>query len=188
MSVYRAKGRAFVGALQSAKQAPGGRDAVAAKMGPLGARLEEFYVENGWYDVEVLAALMSATAELMGTSASRHIQAQAHGAAKTDIVGIYRHTLRAETPSAMAKRLPRAFNRYFQPSAARLISAEPTRFSAALEQIPVRQESFFIAMNEGFVTGALEAVRAIDPRVRIVERRVEGLEVALTFVASWSGG
>lgn len=185
---YEAKGLAFLGTLGYAERLDGGRAAVEARMEPaIRARLEDLYVANGWYDVEVLVELMRAVAAVAGVEPEKLIARQAAGAARAAVGGMYRHSMRADSPRAMAERLPRAFSRYFRPCQASLIEARPRSMRASLAPIPERLEHFYRAMNEGFVEGALAVAGAKGARVRWTERRrVDSASLELTFEATWT--
>lgn len=180
-----AKGVACAGALAYAERI--GLSAVRARMPDATRdRLEPFYVASGWYDVEVLADLMAATAAVMGVDERQLIQQQAAHAAKSDVEGIYRHSLRSQSVREMARRLPRAFNRYFTPSQATLLAIDDDGFEAELSPVPVEREAFFVAMNEGFVRGALETAGAARVRFGWPERReMTPDRLSLVFRASW---
>ena len=182
---YEVKGVACVGALAFAEKV--GLDAVRARMHEeTRERLEPFYVASGWYDVDVLVDLMAATARVCGMPTSTLIRKHAARAARADVEGIYRASLSAGNLREMARRLPRAFNRYFRPCQATLIAVDDEGFEASLSPLPDRLESFFTAMNEGFVRGALETAGAERVRFTWVERRrIAPERLSLVFRAAW---
>lgn len=182
---FQVKGVACAGALAFAEKV--GLDAVRAAMpDATRGRLEPFYVASGWYDVEVLADLMAATARVSGIHESQLIRKQAAHAARGDVEGIYRHSLRAGSLTEMARRLPRAFNRYFAPSQATLVAVDDDGFEARLAPVPLAREGFFVAMNEGFVAGALETAGAERVRFTWPERQETApARLSLVFRANW---
>ena len=185
---FKAKGVAFQGALQVAARVPGGLDAVLARMPPeLAARVEPFYVAAGWYDVDVLVALMRACCAAMGVPFDEQLEKQAARAARADVAGLYRHAMRASSVADMSTRLPRIFDRYFSPTHASVRDAGETSVSVELSGVPERHEAFYVAMNQGFVAGALREAGAAEVRFSWPERRVlEPGVLSLTFRAEWS--
>lgn len=188
MDRFEAKGLAFVGALSFAERLEGGRAAVEAAMEPsVRARLEDIYISSGWYDVEVLVALMNALSQVAGVEPQRMIERHAGFAARKSVEGMHRHSMQADSAREMAERLPRAFNRHFRPCEAKLRDARRGSMSATLAPIPERFEDFYRAMNDGFVKGALEVAGAQGAAVRWTDRRpLDDGTLELTFEALWS--
>jgi len=184
--VFKAKGTALLGAIATAERAPGGLPAVRALMSPEDAEaIEPLYAAHVFYDLDLLIALMTATAELLGTTLPQLAERGAVATARTDIEGRYRLALRASSPLEMAKRLPRAFNRYFSPSAAEIVDLSDDSFSVRVAPVPEEHEAFFKAMNQGFVRGALQTVGATTVSVEWMPPTSVGRHLALTFVARW---
>ncbi|MGE0789943.1 MAG: hypothetical protein AB7S26_29990 [Sandaracinaceae bacterium] len=184
---FQAKGLAFIGAMKAAERAPGGLDAVLSAM-PAAERQRvlSFYTAHSWYPLETLIALMETVADRLGVPSRAFVVKQSARAARQDIEGTYRQALRAETPAAMAPRLPRAFNRYFSPCEAELVAQGEGSMTVEVEPIPADRLAFFEAVNEGFVTGALGTlgVARVDFAWSEPVRSPDGTLV-LRFVARW---
>lgn len=180
----QAKGVAFVGILEAAKRAPGGLDAVRARLSPyFRERLEPFYTAHSWYPLDELIALMRAVAQVRGADPQELVRDQAARAARQDVEGLYRQVLRSTTPREMSARLPRAFNRYFRPMRAELVANAQRWMEVEIGPVPATHAEFFRAINEGFVGGALETVGARSVRFEWVPP--EARRASIRFVARW---
>lgn len=147
-------------------RAPGGRGSVLVRL-PEADRsfFDELFLESGWYAMEPYVRLMQFLAKSRGQSLRAWMCHQAELTASNDAEGIYRRSLESASPREMAKRLPRAFNRYFRPPHAELAELGEDFADFELSAIPVAMEDFFRGVNDGFVMGALKYAGAPDPKV-----------------------
>jgi hypothetical protein len=162
---FRAKGRGFTAMLEyAAKRAPGGLEGTLAILPPSDrAYVRQLFIESGWYDAFVLERLMRAVAEKQGDTLRDFARTQAVVTAHRDTAGIYRHSFRAGTPAELARRLPRGFNRYFEPMEAALETIDGACASYSLRRVPQELRDLAEGVTEGFCTGAMQAAGIAPP-------------------------
>ena len=154
---FRAKGRGFTSTLRYAsKRVPGGVEALHRRLDPADrAYIGQLFIESGWYDAFVLERVMRAVAELQDQSLRDFARDSAIQTAHRDLSGAYRHSFRAGSAGEMAARLPRGFNRYFEPMHAVVLGVEPTTATYELRRVPERLRELAEGVTEGFCTGAM---------------------------------
>lgn len=163
--LFRAKGRGFIATLKYAeKKVPGGLAAVNAKLWS-GDRtyIGQLFIESGWYDASVLERLMRVVAELQDQSLRDFAREQAVVTAKRDLKGAYRHSFRSSSAGELAARLPRGFNRYFEPMHAVLVAVEDACAKYELRRVPADLRELAEGVTEGFCTGAMESAGIAPP-------------------------
>ena len=162
---FRAKGRGFTATLKyAAKRVPGGVEATLASLSPGDrAYAGQLFIESGWYDAFVLERLMRAVAAIKGETLRDFARAQAVVTARLDTSGIYRHSFRAASPEELTRRLPRGFNRYFEPMQAELDGIDGSCASYSLRRVPDALRDLAEGVTEGFCTGAMEAAGIAPP-------------------------
>ena len=163
---FEVKGRALVATMRMLERAPGGPDTVLRSLSADDRKyFGELFLEAGWYALDPYVRIMAAIARLRGLSIREWMRVQADRTAPADVEGIYRMSLQSASLREMAKRLPRAFNRYFQPAKAVLTKLGDDFADFELRTIPTKHAEFFRGINEGFVVGALRYAGAEKPNV-----------------------
>lgn len=174
---FEVKGRALVATMRTLERAPGGAHSVLKTLSEDDQKFfRELFLEAGWYELDPYVRIMGAIASMRGVSLREWMRLQADRTASADVEGIYRMSLKSASPREMARRLPRAFNRYFQPCNAMLIRAEDRHAEFELRVIPEKHAEFFRGINEGFVVGALRYAGADTPSVRYDDPVVDAYE------------
>ncbi len=164
---FEVKGRALVATMRMLGKAPGGASSILGTMSADDqAYFGELFLEAGWYAMDPYVRIMATIAGARGLSVREWMRMQADRTAASDVEGIYRMSLKSASLGDMAKRLPRAFNRYFQPCNAVLMKLGDDFADFELRVIPTKHAEFFRGINEGFVVGALRYAGANKPRVR----------------------
>ena len=167
---FEVKGRALVATMRMLERAPGGPETVLKTLPADDQKyFAELFLEAGWYAMDPYVRIMSAIASMRKMSVREWMRVQADRTAAPDVEGIYRMSLKSATPREMARRLPRAFNRYFQPCNAVLIELADEHADFELRIIPAKHAEFFRGINEGFVVGALRYAGAEKPSVRYAD-------------------
>ena len=162
---FRAKGRGFTATLKYAdKRVTGGLEATRASLTPSDrAYVGQLFIESGWYDALVLERLMRAVAAMKGEPLRDFAREQAVVTARLDTSGIYRHSFRAASAEELARRLPRGFNRYFEPMQAVLDGIDGACATYSLRRVPDALRELAEGVTEGFCTGAMEAAGIARP-------------------------
>lgn len=167
---FEVKGRALVATMRMLERAPGGSETILRTLTADDQKFfRELFLEAGWYAMDPYVRIMSAIAMFRKMPLREWMRVQADRTAAPDVEGIYRMSLKSATPREMAKRLPRAFNRYFQPCNAVLLDVDAGHADFELRAIPEKHAEFFRGINEGFVVGALRYAGAEKPSVRYEE-------------------
>jgi eukaryotic-like serine/threonine-protein kinase len=166
---FRVRGLAYGTMLDFVdKRLPGGRAALRAELGardPYAPYLDQLFVASADYDMSPLVRLYVALARLKGMPVSAFVERRSSSSAVSDVQGVWKPLLKTTSPEAMAKRLPLAFNRYFQPCEAHALSVEPGHFEGELTKLPAPMAGLLVSSTAGFVTSALQLAAARDPRV-----------------------
>jgi hypothetical protein len=162
---FRAKGRGFTATLKYAeKRSPGGLAALREKLWPSDrAYITQIFIESGWYDAYVLERMMRTVAELQGDTLRDFAREQAVVTAKRDLRGIYRREFRSGSAEEMAARLPRGFNRYFEPMEASLVEVGPGSAAYVLRRVSADLRDLAEGVTEGFCTGAMAMAGVAPP-------------------------
>ena len=167
---FQVKGRALVATMRMLERAPGGPATILKTLSAEDRKFfGELFLQSGWYALDPYVRIMSSIASMRGMALREWMRVQADRTAAGDVEGIYRMSLGSATPREMAERLPRAFNRYFQPCNATVLQVADTHADFELRAIPTRHVEFFRGINEGFVVGALRYAGAEKPSVRYEE-------------------
>lgn len=194
-SPFRIRGSVYNGYLGPIQRnAPDGLAGVAPKFGndDLVAFLRDtIFLTASTYDIEPLMQLMRVGAELTRVSLDQFVREGAHSAAELDIVGKYRAQMRSASTEEMAARLPRIFIRYFEPSRAESVSVQPNSTEMRFSGVPTSAIGLYVWLNEGFVTGALEAVGAKNVKfawgIPSSDGDIEGVPVqTITCKITWT--
>lgn len=140
----------------ASKRIPGGLERLRERLEPADrAYIGQLFIESGWYDAFVLERVMRAVAELQQQSLRDYARDSAIRTARRDLSGAYRHSFRAGSAGEMAARLPRGFNRYFEPMHAVVLGVEATAATYELRRVPERLRELAEGVTEGFCTGAM---------------------------------
>ncbi|HEV8320966.1 MAG TPA: hypothetical protein VG389_05085 [Myxococcota bacterium] len=164
---FRARGVVYLASIAYVKRrTPGGMPALLASLEDPADRtfLSEIFLAGSMYDIAPLVRLTLAAARLEGTPAERFVKARGTESADTDIRGIYRVLIWASSPEGVAVRLPRAFNRYFEPARSEPAVVRAGHLDSALAGLPEALAGWYVAATEGFVQRALEMAGARDVR------------------------
>ncbi len=162
-SPFGVRGIAYVLALKHAK--PAWIEPLRAKAG-LRDFFSQIFLATAMYDARPLIVLFSAIARAEARDVKDVIVDRAGATAELDVKGMYRHLLKTTSAPEMAARLPKAFNRYFEPCVADVSEVTDTRMTATLMRLP---EAFFglhVYTTVGFVTRCLELAGAKRVQLR----------------------
>lgn len=165
---FRVRGTVYSGALELVtKRVPGGLPAVcgAIALPEVTSILQDgLFLASALYDIVPLLHLVRAVSRLGGTPVERLVRSGARNAAERDVQSLYRAQMKSASAEEMASRLPRIFNRYFEPSRAEGAAVAPGTMDTRFEQLPAPYVGYFVWSNEGFIQGALGAIGAKDVR------------------------
>jgi len=172
------------------RRCPGGLQAFLASIGD--AELSAFisstiFLATATYDIVPLIMLLGPAARLEGIGIDRYAWMRANVAAGADVKGLYRAQLRSSGVLDMAGRLPRIFDRYFEPCRAELAGADASRIEMRFFGLPACMLGMYVWSNEGFLDGALGAVGARDVRFDWSPPKPDGERdrVALQSISTW---
>lgn len=165
---FRVRGTVLSGALDRIeRRVPGGFAAVREAIGEpavLAFFEDAIFLASALYDIVPLIHLVRALARLAGQSTDQLVRSGAKSAAERDVQSLYRAQMKSASPEEMASRLPRIFNRYFEPSRAEEVSVGPGVMETRFERLPAPYAGYYVWSNEGFIEGALGASGARDVR------------------------
>src|SRR5262249_53215780 len=166
---FRTRGISYESVLAYVDKAlPGGRRAIAGLLGPgdpFAPYFDQIFVVSGDYDISPLARLLIALAAAAKREPGEFLEARSRKSAPQMAHGLWRQTLKASSPEAMAERLPLAHNRYFEPTRADARSVERGRFEAELSIVPAPMTGLYVASTTGFVAASLELAGGKDVRL-----------------------
>jgi hypothetical protein len=190
---FRVRGLAYVAALAFAdRKLPGGRKALPALLGddPMGRYFDQIFVPPGSYDVSPLLALHVAAARLARQPIGRFIEQRSRLSAAHDAKGMWKPLLASAAVRPMAERLPLAYNRYFEPSHARISGLDDRRFEGELTRVAECMNGLYVHSTVGFVSGALELAGAKNVRLEwgspVRDGAIDGVATCrVRFVAHW---
>ena len=191
---FRARGVVYTAVLRYAhKLLPGRMEALRSALGDdaTAAFLDQIFVASASYDISPLVRVCVVAAAIEGRSPSDFTRDRARESANMDVRGIYRVLLKLSSPEAMAERLPRAFNRYFEPCRAARAKLRRGGLESELSQIPEPMSGWYMAATDGFVSRALEMAGANGPRFSWARPEADGEAeqiplVRLPFKVRWS--
>lgn len=167
-SPFRIRGSAYNGYVQRVqREVPGGLPTVLAKLDDkdIAAFLRDtIFLATSTYDIEPLMHVERVLAQMTGIPLEKLVRDGSRRAAEADIVGTYKAQMRSASTEEMATRLPRIFERYFEPCRAESLHIQSTSTEMRFSGLPASALGFYIWPNEGFISGALEAVGARDVR------------------------
>lgn len=194
---FRVRGTVYAGALERVgKRVPGGLATVCATI----ARPEvsevlqsSLFLASTLYDIVPLIHLLGAVSRLSATPVEQIVRGGARAAAARDVVTLYRAQMKSASAEEMAARLPRIFNRYFEPSRAEVSSIAPGTMDTRFERLPAPFVGYYVWSNEGFIEGALGAVGAKDVRCAFGSATPDGELSGIPMVrvdcrVTWSAG
>lgn len=167
-SPFRIRGTVYAGIIERTKRRlPGGLSSLSAHINhpEVDAFLRDtIFLATSLYDIEPLMHMLRATSLVAQIPLERLVRQGAHVAAEQDVTGKYRAQLRSTSPEEMAQRLPRIFDRYFDPCHVDATRIDSTGCEMKFSRLPASALGLYIWQNEGFIAGALEAVGAKDVR------------------------
>ncbi len=162
---FRVRGMAYVALLAYVeKRLPGGKQALNELFpdDPVRAYFDQLFVPPGSYDVSPLLRLHLAAAKFERKPVGRFIQERARASAEHDARGLWKPLFGRGSLAAISQRLPLAYNRYFDPSLARVIAADDTHFEGELSRVPECMSGLYARSTEGFVSAVLKMAGARD--------------------------
>jgi hypothetical protein len=164
----------------------GGFAAVVHRMGddPFAPYYQQLFIAAGDYDAVPLMRMFLALAERAGRDIGTFISARSRASAVRDSTGMWKPLLKNSTPGAMAARLPIAFNRYFEPCAARVESIGEREFTGTLENVPECMSGLYAESTNGFVSACLELSGATGASVEWLSQQPAGA-LAGVPITSW---
>jgi hypothetical protein len=165
---FRVRGSVYTRYLERIqKLVPGGLPTICAEIGnkDVGVFLRDtIFLATSTYDIEPLMHIMRTLARLTQTPVDKFVREGSRNAAERDIVGTYRAQLRSASTEEMITRLPRIFGRYFDAVRADSLDIHGDGTEMRFSGLPASALGLYVWTNEGFVSGALEAVGARDVR------------------------
>lgn len=184
-SPFRIRGTVYTGNLEALKaHVPGGLDAIASEIGNdavVAFLRDTIFLAASTYDIEPLMHLMRLFARLNRLPLDHLVRDGSRLAAEKDVVGKYRAQLRSASTEEMASRLPRIFDRYFDPCRAESLIVQANSTEMRFSGLPTSALGLYVWSSEGFVTGALEAIGAKDVKFAwenpISDGDIEGIPV-----------
>jgi hypothetical protein len=190
---FRVRGIVYAAVLRYVeRRLPGGNMALREALhdDAIARFLDQIFVAATAYDISPLVRVCVVAADLERVPAAIFTRDRARESAKLDVPGIYRVLLKLTSPEAMAERLPRAFNRYFEPCRADATLVRRGGLESRLRDIPECMAGWYAAATDGFVSRALEMAGAKQPRFRWEREEAAGeLEgmatVTLPFRVRW---
>ncbi len=145
-------------------RAPGGVEAVLATLD--GATRTFFdgtlFLASAVYDLSPVVSFCSAAAASLGETTADFVRQRAETSAKISIESLYKRQLSATDPTGMAARLPKIFQRFFDPCRAEGLEAGAGRMRVRFGGLPKPMLGFYAWSCEGFVPGALRVAGARD--------------------------
>lgn len=172
----------------------GGAAAVRAQLDPdVSGYLERsIFLASGLYDLSPVGAFCRAAAKLEGRTAAEFIRARSRRSAEETIRGVYRTQLKAKTTRDMAARLPRIFQRFFDPCRAEGAATSDTSMRVEFRALPEPLGGFYAWSTEGYVGASLEHAGARDVKMSwetpVAAGETDGIRlVNLALNASWAG-
>lgn len=193
-SPFRIRGSAYAGYVHRVqREVPGGLSTVLAKLdnNDVAAFIRDtIFLAASTYDIEPLMHVERVLAQITGIPLDKLVREGSRRAAEADIVGTYKAQMRSASTEEMATRLPRIFERYFDPCRAENLHIQPTSVDMRFSGLPASALGFYIWPNEGFITGALEAVGARDVRFNwatpAADSELDGVPTqSITCRATW---
>lgn len=190
---FRVRGLAYLAAMAYVEhRLPGGRIALAQLLAgdPYGPYFDQIFVPPGNYDVSPLLRLHQHAAKKEGTPIGRFIEERSRASASHDARGMWKPLFGGVSVPTMAERLPLAFNRYFDPCHARVLSVTETSFSGELTKLAEPMTGLYTNATTGFVSGALAFAGAQDVTLDWETAEREGSHEGIPtykvrFVARW---
>lgn len=190
---FRARGLVYKGYLESIEsRSPGGLAALKPDLPPaVGEFLHRIFLASTYYDQGPLIHLVVAAARRAGVPLATFIRDRCRKAARHDVATVYAQILKTTSPEAMAERLPRIFERYFEPCRCEVVEASTGRLRVRFNGLPEPSVDWYVWSNQGFMGQSLELAGAVGARVEPIDERDDGtlgrlrLRV-LTVEASWS--
>ena len=164
---FRARGVLVGGIVKYCKhRTPGGLEAVLARLDPAIRPFFDgaIFLASSVYDLSPLVAFVNAAAELHGETPAEFLRARATMSAKEAVERLYQRQLRSRSAKEMAARLPKIFERFFDPCRAEGIEAEATRMQVRFVGVPEPMAGFYAWSCEGFVPEALRLAGAQNVR------------------------
>ena len=164
---FRARGVLVGGIVTYCKhRTPGGLDAVLAGMDAVMRPYFEgaIFLASSLYDLSPLVAFVNAAAVLHGQTPADFVRARAQVSAKQAVEHLYQRQLAASDAKEMATRLPRIFERFFDPCHAEGVAAEQGRMAVRFTGLPRAMAGFYAWSCEGFVPEALRLAGASNVR------------------------
>jgi hypothetical protein len=149
------------------KHVPGGLGTICADISNKDVEpflRDTIFLATSSYDIEPVMYLIRTLAHLSRMPLDKFVRERSRNAAERDVVGTYRAQMRSASTEEMATRLPRMFDRYFEPCRAESLNVQASCTEMRFSALPASALGFYIWPNEGFVSGALEAVGARDVR------------------------
>lgn len=190
---FRVRGLAYVAALAYVdKRVSGGRAVLETLFegDPVRDYFQQIFVLSGSYDVSPLLRLHVALAKLERKAIGRFIEERSRASATHDARGMWKPLFGAGSLPAMCERLPIAYNRYFEPSQAKVTTADAAHFAGELTRVPECMSGFYASATTGFVSAVLELAGVKNVRLEWTplsrDSNLSGVPTGRTrFVARW---
>ena len=176
-SPFRVRGLAYMALRAYADhKLDGGLQAVLKDLegDPFANYYQQLFIAAGDYDAAPLMHLFQVLAERTGRNVGEFIFLRSRASAVHDSTGMWKPLLKSSSPTAMAERLPLAFNRYFEPCAATVQQTRSTEFLGTLRNVPECMSGLYCESTNGFVTACLELAGARDASIEWLGRDSAG--------------
>ena len=169
-SPFRTKGNVYHSLFEAFdKRVPGGASAVFARLEDrdVKAFVEQRFLAASMYDFLPLLELSMISARLAGRGWREFVREGASFTAARDLNGIYKVMLKLATPRMVVERLPRILIRYFDFGRVEgaVSPSRPTRYEAAVHDIPKPVWPWLSAVAEGFIPLVMANAGAKDATV-----------------------
>jgi hypothetical protein len=168
-SPFHVKGVAYLGHVDYAeKHIPGGAQVVAAAMHDTALRefLEQKFLAASWYDVFPMVPVWYACAKLLHQNPTDFLRERMRYQAASDIHGVYRFLLKLASAKAIALRLPRVMQQYFDFGVSESRVVGPGLVRAKVSGVPEPIVPWFRLAGETYTAIALELAGIAFVQVR----------------------
>jgi hypothetical protein len=157
-SPFHVKGVAYLGHVDYAeKHIPGGAQAVAEAMHDPALRgfFQQKFLAASWYDVFPMVPVWHTCAKLLHQNPTDFMRERMRYQAASDIHGVYRFLLKLASAKAIALRLPRVMQQYFDFGISESRVAGPGLVRATVSGVPEAIAAWFRLAGETYTVIAL---------------------------------
>jgi hypothetical protein len=158
-SPFHVKGVTYLGHVEYAtSHIPGGERAVVEAMHDpaLRAFFEQKFLAASWYDVLPMVPVWHACAKLLGQNPTDFLRERTRHQATRDIHGIYRFILKLASAQAVALRVPRIMQQYFDFGATSSSVVGPGLVRITVSGVPEPIVAWLRIVGETYLQVALE--------------------------------